>query len=150
MQPQGQFNRILDICKSFSQDFLNSCGNLQHCGRKPRCSDVEIIALSLFQEFLSIDSECLFFDTMQSLLPDLALRMGSRRNYNARRHPLRACRSHPETQEQISSRYGIHQTVNYRAAASEASCFSSHRLFLGGEEGFARSGALGLPGLILA
>ena len=83
---------------------------------------------------------------MQSLLPDLALRMGSRRNYNARRHPLRACRSHPETQEQISSRYGIHQTVNYRAAASEASCFSSHRLFLGGEEGFARSGALGLPG----
>ena len=88
MQPQGQFDRILDICKSFSQDFLNSCGNLQHCGRKPRCSDVEIIALYIFQEFLSIDSECLFFDTMQSLLPDLALRMGSRRNYNARRHHL--------------------------------------------------------------
>lgn len=45
MQPQGQSDRILDICKSFSQDFLNSGGNLQHCGRMPRCSDVEIIAL---------------------------------------------------------------------------------------------------------
>lgn len=88
MQPQGQFDRILNICKSFSQDFLNSCGNLRHCGHISRCSDGEIIALSLFQEFLSIDSECLFFDTMQSLLPDLALRLGFRRNYNARRHHL--------------------------------------------------------------
>ena len=83
MQPHRQFDRILEICKSFSLDFLNSYGNLQHCGRKPRCADVEIIALSLFQEFLSIDSECLFFDTLQSILPDLAIRVGSRRNYNA-------------------------------------------------------------------
>ena len=88
MQPHRQFDRILEICKSFSLDFLNSYGNLQHCGRKPRCADVEIIALSLFQEFLSIDSECLFFDTLQSILPDLAIRVGSRRNYNARRHHL--------------------------------------------------------------
>ena len=65
---------------------MNSYGNLQHCGRKPRCADIEIIALSLFQEFLSIDSECLFFDTLQSILSDLAIRVGSRRNYNARRH----------------------------------------------------------------
>ena len=88
MQPHDQFARILEICKSFSLDFLNSYGNLHHCGRKPRCADVEIIALSLFQEFLSIDSECLFFDTLQSILPDLAIRVGSRRNYNARRHHL--------------------------------------------------------------
>ena len=88
MQPHRQFDRILEICKSFSLDFLNSYGNLQHCGRKPRCSDVEIIALSLFQEFLSIDSECLFFDTLQSMILDLAIRVGSRRNYNARRHHL--------------------------------------------------------------
>ena len=88
MQPHKQFDRILEICKSFSLGFLNSHGNLQHCGRKPLCADVEIIALSLFQEFLSIDSECLFFDTLQSILPDLAIRVGSRRNYNARRHHL--------------------------------------------------------------
>ena len=73
---------------SKSEKEPNSYGNLQHCGRKPRCADVEIIALSLFQEFLSIDSECLFFDTLQSILPDLAIRVGSRRNYNARRHHL--------------------------------------------------------------
>ena len=88
MQPHRQCDRILEICKSFSLDFLNSYGNLQHCGRKPRCADVEIIALSLFQKFLSIDSECLFFDTLQSILPDFAIRVGSRRNYNARRHHL--------------------------------------------------------------
>ncbi len=88
MQPHKQFDRILEICKSFSLGFLNSHGNLQHCGRKPLCADVEFIALSLFREFLSIDSECLFFDTLQSILPDLAIRVGSRRNYNARRHHL--------------------------------------------------------------
>ena len=63
MQQQGQFDRILDICKSFSPDFfLSSCVNLQHCGRKPRCTDVEIIAPSLFQEFLhpSIANVCFF------------------------------------------------------------------------------------------
>ncbi len=88
MQPHRQFDRILETCKSFSLDFLNSHGNLQHCGRKPLCADVEIIALSLFREFLSIDSECLFFDTLKSILPDLAFRADSRRNYNASLHHL--------------------------------------------------------------
>ncbi len=74
MQPHKQFDGILEICMSFSPGFLNAHGNLQHCGRKPLCADVEIIALSLFQEFLSIDSECLFFDTLQSILPDFSIR----------------------------------------------------------------------------
>ena len=88
MQPHRQFDRILEICKSFSLGFLNSHGNLKHCGRKHLCADVKIIALSLFQEILSIDSECLFFDTLQSILPYLAIRVGYQRNYNARRHHL--------------------------------------------------------------
>lgn len=37
--------------------------------------------------FPSIANVC-FFDTLQSILPDLAIRVGSRRNYNARRHHL--------------------------------------------------------------
>lgn len=57
MQPHAQFARILEIFKSFSQDLFNSRGNLPHSGRAPLCSDVELIAISLFQEHCSIDSE---------------------------------------------------------------------------------------------
>lgn len=48
MQPQEQYAILWEICKSFSQKIFNSSGNLHHCGRAPLCSDVEIIALSLF------------------------------------------------------------------------------------------------------
>ena len=85
-----QFDRILGICKSFSKHIFNSGGNLPHCRRAPRCSDEEIIALSLFQEVRSIDSERRFFNALQSMLPDLYFRVGSRRNYNARKRRL-AC-----------------------------------------------------------
>lgn len=88
MQPHEQFAKILEICKSFSLNFVDSTGNIHHCGRKPLCSDVEIMALCLFQEFRAINSECRFFEELQSLLPDMALRLGSRRNYNARIHRL--------------------------------------------------------------
>ena len=66
-------------------------GNLPHCGRKPKCSDLEIIALSLFQEFLSIGSECRFFESLRSLMPCLISKIGTRRNYNARKHHLACC-----------------------------------------------------------
>ena len=66
MQLQEQYAIFLEICKSFSKHIFNSGGNLPHCGRSPRCSDVEIIALSLFQEFCSIDSERRFFNALQS------------------------------------------------------------------------------------
>ena len=46
--------------------------------------------LSLFQEACSIDSERHFFNALQSMLPDLYFRVGSRRNYNARKRRL-AC-----------------------------------------------------------
>lgn len=90
MQPQEQYAILWEICKSFSKHIFNSSGNLPHCGRSPRCSDVEIIALSLFQEVCSIDSERRFFNALQSMLPDLYFRVGSRRNYNARKRRL-AC-----------------------------------------------------------
>lgn len=48
MQPQAQSDRILSICKLFSPIVFNSLGNLPHPGPIPTCSDIEIIALSLF------------------------------------------------------------------------------------------------------
>lgn len=91
MQPQEQYAIFLEICKTFSQQLFNSSGNLPHCGRSPQCSDVEIIALSLFQEFCSIDSERHFFNTLQTMLPELYFRVGTRRNYNARKRHLAFC-----------------------------------------------------------
>ena len=49
---------------------------------------MEIIALSLFQEVRSIDSERRFFNALQSMLPYLYFRVGSRRNYNERKRRL--------------------------------------------------------------
>lgn len=72
----------------FSQKIFNSSGNLHHCGRAPLCSDVEFIAISLFQEHCSIDSERRFFTELKTMLPEQSLKIGSRRNYNARKHRL--------------------------------------------------------------
>ena len=87
MQPHAQFERILSICKLFSPLAFNSQGNLPHPGPIPACSDIEIIALSLFQSLLSIESECRFFSTLRFLLPGFSVKL-SRRNFNSRRRRL--------------------------------------------------------------
>lgn len=62
MQPQAQFDRILSICKLFSPIVFNSLGNLPHPGPIPTRSDIEIIALSLFQiSWLPFKSKALSF-----------------------------------------------------------------------------------------
>ena len=83
MQPQGHFDRILDICKSFSQNLFNSSGNLFHCGQSTLCSDVEVVAIALTQEYCSIDSERRFFEELKTMLTEQYLKLGSRRNYTS-------------------------------------------------------------------
>ena len=73
MRPQAQFDRILSICKLFSPIVFNSQGNLPHSGPIPICSDIEIIAFSLFQSLLSIESECRFFSMLHFLLPGFSV-----------------------------------------------------------------------------
>ena len=68
--------------------WFNSHGNLPHPGPIPACSDIEVIALTLFQSLLSIESECRFFSLLRFMLPELAVRLSSRRNYNSRRRRL--------------------------------------------------------------
>ena len=83
MQPQAQFDRILSICKLFSPLVFKSQGNLLHRGPIPICLDIEIIALSLFQSLLSIESECRFFSMLRFLLTGFSVRL-SQRNFNSR------------------------------------------------------------------
>ena len=88
MQSQAQYDEILQFCKQFSTDVLNSDGNVIHGGRQPRCSDLEIIALSLYQENLNMGSERYFFALLCKANPELANKVGTLRNYNARRRRL--------------------------------------------------------------
>ena len=80
----AKFARILEICKDFSKDLVNDLGNLPRRGVVPRFSDLEVIALSLLAEHMSIDSENRLFDCLQhhrDEFPNLV----SRRQYNDRR-----------------------------------------------------------------
>lgn len=80
----ANFVKFLEICKDFSKNLVNERGNLPRRGVIPRFSDLEVIALSLTAEHLSIDSENLLFDRLREYrneMPNLI----SRRQYNDRR-----------------------------------------------------------------
>ena len=61
----AKFVKILEVCKNFSQAFVNEKGNMPRCGVVPEFSDLEVIALSLTQENMGIDSECYLFGKLQ-------------------------------------------------------------------------------------
>jgi hypothetical protein len=82
------FDKMLDICKQKGKRFTNEQGNVPRPGVVPRFSDLEVIALSLTAESLSIDSENLLFCKLitdyKAEFPNLI----SRRRYNDRRKSL--------------------------------------------------------------
>ena len=80
----ANFGKILDICKEFSKNLVNERGNLPRRGVVPRFSDLEVIALSLTAEKLSIDSESLLFSYLQDYKAEMP-NLISRRQYNDRR-----------------------------------------------------------------
>ena len=80
----AKYIKILDICKKFSKNLVNELGNVPRRGVVPKFSDLEVIALSLTAESLSMDSEnCLFvrLNHHRDLFPNLI----SRRQFNTRR-----------------------------------------------------------------
>lgn len=85
MQSHERYTTILTICQAFSSAVFNSEGNVTRRGPKPKASDLEIVALSIYQSFREIESESYFFHLIEQELPDLAKRVGTRRNYNQRR-----------------------------------------------------------------
>ena len=79
------FDKILNICKLHSKGLVNEFGNVPRKGTVPKFSDLEVIALSMTSEALSIDSENLLFLKLntdyKNDFPDII----SRRQYNDRR-----------------------------------------------------------------
>ena len=80
----ANFGKILDICKEFSKNLVTERGNLPRRGVVPRFSDLEVIALSLTAEKLSIDSESLLFSYLQDYKAEMP-NLISRHQYNDRR-----------------------------------------------------------------
>jgi len=82
------FVKILEVLKDIIGDGLNGKGNYLRRGTVPRFSDIEVIALSLTAECLSIDSENYLFSKLnKEYLCDFE-NMISRRQFNDRRKSL--------------------------------------------------------------
>ncbi len=82
------FAKILGVIKDIISDEINDKGNYPRRGTVPRFSDVEVIALSLTAECLSIDSENYLFSKLNKEYIAEFKNMISRRQYNDRRKLL--------------------------------------------------------------
>ena len=82
---KANFDKILNICKLHSHGLVDKFGNVQRSGTKPKLSDLEVIALSMTSEALSIDSENLLFSKLQTDYQLDFPNLLSRRQYNDRR-----------------------------------------------------------------
>ena len=58
------FGKMFGICNRFGKEYTNELGNVSRRGVVPKFSDLEVIALSLTAEALSIDSENLLFSKL--------------------------------------------------------------------------------------
>jgi hypothetical protein len=79
---------MLDICNIFGKNFTNDNGNVPRRGVVPKFSDLEVVALNLTAESLSIDSENLLFNKLNSDYKADFPNLISRRQYNDRRKLL--------------------------------------------------------------
>lgn len=80
----ANFVKMLDVCKNFSVNLVNELGNMPRPDVVPKFSDLEVIALNLTAESMSIDSESYLFALLEEYkgeMPNLI----SRRQYNDRR-----------------------------------------------------------------
>lgn len=78
------FAKFLEICKRFSKNLVNEHGNISRRGVAPRFSDLEVVALNLTAEALSIDSENYLFHKLAEYRSSFT-NLISRRQYNDRK-----------------------------------------------------------------
>jgi hypothetical protein len=82
------FDKILGVIKDIIGDEIDEKGNYLRRGTRPRFSDIEVIALSLTAECLSIDSENYLFSKLNKEYLSEFENIISRRQYNDRRKLL--------------------------------------------------------------
>lgn len=79
------FDKVIGLVKDILADEINEKGNYIRPGTRPKFSDIEVIALSLTAECLSIDSENHLFSKLNKEYRCEFKNMISRRQYNDRR-----------------------------------------------------------------
>jgi hypothetical protein len=82
------FGNFFEICKKFGKKYTNELGNVPRRGVVPRFSDLEVVALGIMAEALSIDSENLLFHKLESDYKTDFPNLISRRQFNDRRKNL--------------------------------------------------------------
>lgn len=82
------FDKILVVIKDILGDEINESGNYLRRGTIPKFSDIEVMALSLTAECLSIDSENYLFSKLLKEHAKEFDNLISRRQYNDRRKLL--------------------------------------------------------------
>jgi hypothetical protein len=82
------FDKILVVIKEILSDEINESGSYLRRGTRPKFSDIEVIALSLTAECLSIDSENYLFSKLRKEYVNDFENLISRRQYNDRRKRL--------------------------------------------------------------
>lgn len=85
---QSNFEKILYTIKSLPLKDFNEMGNVPRVGPKPKFSDLEIIALNLMAEYLSIDSESLLFKKLKSTRQNGLSNLIDRTQFNRRKKSL--------------------------------------------------------------
>lgn len=78
------FAKFHHVCKQFAGNLVNEQGNIPRRGVVPRFSDLEVIALSMTAETVSIDSENLLFSRLSEYKEEFP-NLISRRQFNDRR-----------------------------------------------------------------
>jgi hypothetical protein len=82
------FTKNLEVIKDIIGDEITESGNYLRRGTRPKFSDIEVIALSLTAECLSIDSENHLFSKLNKEYLNDFKNLISRRQYNDRRKLL--------------------------------------------------------------
>lgn len=82
------FGRFHRICKEFFAQEIDRSGNLHFYPRRPKMSDIEVIALSCMMEALGIDSENLLWAKLKTDYSSLFAELICRTRFNRRRRRL--------------------------------------------------------------
>lgn len=82
------FRKFHDICKELFENEIDASGNFQFYPRTPKMTDLQIVALSLCMEALSIDSENLLWSKLKTDYASLFPNLIDRSRFNRRRKRL--------------------------------------------------------------
>lgn len=82
------FRKFHEICKDLFQEEVHASGNFQFYPKAPKMTDLQIVALSLCMEALSIDSENLLWSKLKTDYATLFPKLIDRSRFNRRRKRL--------------------------------------------------------------